>query len=178
VEPVIDKYGVLMRTVEEEDASFILALRLHEKLGRFISRTENDVAKQKDWIRQYKVRETSGEEYYFMAVDHAGNRYGTIRIYHFESDSFESGSWLFSPDAPRGMSILADLAGRDFGYETLGFPFGRFAVDKNNITVLNYLLRFRPEKTGEDAGSNYFRVSYENYQQERAKLLRMLYRNK
>jgi hypothetical protein len=44
---LLDKFNVRRRFVEERDAEFILSLRLDEKKGRFLSKTDNDIEKQK-----------------------------------------------------------------------------------------------------------------------------------
>lgn len=59
----LDRYGLHVRLVGEEDAEFIVHLRTDEKLSRYINKTNVGVDKQKEWIKQYKKRE----------------RYGTIR---------------------------------------------------------------------------------------------------
>jgi len=172
----IDKYGIKLRTVEVEDAEFILSLRLNDKLGRYISPTTNNIEQQQDWIKKYKEREEKGFEYYFITIDDNGNKYGLNRIYDFDNNSFESGSWLFSPDAPKGYSILSDLAGRDYGFEAIGFEFCRFNVKKKNTTVINYNLAFKPEIISEDEFSLYFKIDYISYKKHREHLLRMLIR--
>jgi hypothetical protein len=173
---IIKKYGILLRTVKIKDAEFILSLRSNDKLGMFISPTENDIKKQRQWIKLYKKREKAQEELYFITVDSSGKKYGVNRIYNFDQNSFESGSWLFSPESPIGMSILSDLVGRDFGFEELGLSFCHFNVRKKNITVVNYHLKFNPIIVKEDEVNYYFRLDSENYKRQRDNLLRMFYK--
>jgi len=173
---IIDKYGIKLRTVEVEDAEFILSLRLNDKLSRYLSPTTNSIVQQENWINKYKKREKKGIEYYFVTIDNQGNKYGLSRIYDFEDNSFESGSWLFSPDAPKGYSILSDLAGRDYGFEVLGFEYCRFNVKKKNSTVVNYSLAFKPNLLSEDEFTYFFRIDYAAYKKHRDRLIRMLVR--
>ena len=53
----LDRYGLHVRLVREEDAAFILSLRTDSKLSRFIHPTENDEVKQRANIRGYKERQ-------------------------------------------------------------------------------------------------------------------------
>ena len=62
----LDKYGLHVRLVNEDDAAFIVKLRTDERLGQFIHATSPDVEQQKAWIRKYKEREAEGLEYYFI----------------------------------------------------------------------------------------------------------------
>ena len=64
----MNKYGIDVRFVEESDAEFILSLRTDPKLSRYLHATDNDVEKQRQWIRKYKEREAHGKEYYFMYI--------------------------------------------------------------------------------------------------------------
>ena len=58
-----DRYGLHVRLVREEDAEFIVKLRTDPKLGRYIHATDNNVEKQRKWIRDYKKRENDGIQY-------------------------------------------------------------------------------------------------------------------
>ncbi len=62
----LEKYGLHVRLVREEDAEFILQLRTDPLLSRFLHATKNNLQKQKEWIRDYKLREAKGEDYYFF----------------------------------------------------------------------------------------------------------------
>lgn len=53
----LERYGLYVRLVLEDDAEFINSLRRDLKLSRFISPTEDNVDIQKEWIRNYKQRE-------------------------------------------------------------------------------------------------------------------------
>ncbi|WP_243348772.1 GNAT family N-acetyltransferase [Parabacteroides sp. FAFU027] len=169
----IRKNGIIQRLVDESDAEFILSLRLDSRLSRYLSKTENDLQKQIDWIREYKKRESEKLEFYFITVDEEGNRYGVNRIYNFKNDSFEVGSWLFAPSTPNGVSIISDLNVREFGFEAFGFNCCRFEVRKNNLSVLTYHKRFNPDLVAEDDLNYYFRLTKEQFQLFKNKLLRI-----
>lgn len=168
------KYGLHFRTVEEDDAAFIVELRNDEVLSRFLSPTSPDVNDQKDWIRNYKHREERNEEAYFVSLDENGGRQGLNRLYNYDDDCFEIGSWLYKSGLDMSVAILGDLAARDYGFEILGFTKCTFEVRKANLSVVKYHLGFKPEKFRETDIDYYFRLSYENYKKQRDKLLKIL----
>ena len=95
----VQKYGVTQRYVEETDTEFILSLRTNKKLGKFLSPTMNDIQQQKKWIKAYKIRESNKEDFYFITLDEFGNKLGLTRIYNFDQDLFEFGSWIFAKNS-------------------------------------------------------------------------------
>jgi len=168
------KYDVKKRFVEVNDAQFILELRLDEKLGRFLSYTDDDISLQEDWINNYKKREKNGLEFYFIYVNSTGKPFGLSRIYNINDNSFEVGSWLFSKDSPEGLSVLGDLCARDFAFnKNKEFTFCRFEVRKDNRSVVNYHKRFNPTLVGEDELNYYFELSREKYELFRDRILKI-----
>jgi RimJ/RimL family protein N-acetyltransferase len=160
--------------VEEEDAGFIVELRTDPNLSRFLSPTNPNIEEQKAWIAKYKLREEQGEEYYFLCLNEDGEKLGLNRLYNFEKDCFEIGSWLYKPGLPMSMAVLGDLTIRDYGFENLGFDQCKFEVRKANLSVVKYHLAFKPEKVGESELDYYFRLSYDRYKIHRDKLLKIL----
>ena len=64
----LDRYGLHVRLVREEDAEFIVRLRTNEHNSRYIHDTVADVEQQKVWLRTYKQRELEGKEYYVLKI--------------------------------------------------------------------------------------------------------------
>jgi len=174
VKLIFEKFGLFFRPVEEYDATFILNLRTNPLLSKFLSETVPNIQGQKEWIRKYKNREKQNQEIYFIASDKIGGKLGLNRLYNFEKNCFEIGSWLYKPEIEMSIPILGDLACRDFGFEVLGFPFCKFEVRKKNLSVVKYHLAFNPEKIAESDLNYYFKLSQKNYKQHRDKLLKIL----
>jgi UDP-2-acetamido-3-amino-2,3-dideoxy-glucuronate N-acetyltransferase len=166
----IEKYGIVLRAVEVEDAEFILRLRTDSQLSRYISKTDPHIDVQVRWIENYKRREAAGLEYYYITEDQKGNRYGTIRIYNFDDKSFEIGSWLFLPKSPLGMAIKAQFIGFELGFEKLKAEFCRLEVRKKNTAVLRYLEDFEKVLVREDDLNYYFTLSKEKFFQRRSEI--------
>lgn len=64
----LERYGVKVRLVTEQDVSFILSLRTDKRLSRYLHKTDNDLVKQLEWMKAYKERERKGEDYYFICT--------------------------------------------------------------------------------------------------------------
>jgi len=166
----IEKYGIILRVVEVADAEFILKLRTDEKLGQHISYTNPDLEFQKKWLENYKQRENSCKEYYYIAEDKNGNRYGTIRIYDFDEKSFEIGSWLFLANSPIGMAVKAHFIGFETGFKILNAEYCRFDIRKKNTTVLNYMKDFETNLVREDELNYYFTLTREKFYKRRSEI--------
>jgi len=169
----IEKSNIKLSLIEEADAEFILSLRLNERLQRYISKTGSDLSLQIAWIRDYKIRERKGEEYYFKCQDLDGNDLGTTRIYNFRGDTFELGSWIFAPSAGSN-AIIADILTKEYAFENLGFNFCTFDVRKLNKTVLNYHRKYDPEIVFENDLDIGFRLSKPVFLKKKEKFLQLL----
>lgn len=170
----INKYGIILRLVEEEDADFIFSLRTNSLLNQHISPTSTEIIDQLKWLQNYKLREMQRSEFYFIAEDLIGRKYGTTRLYNFDEKSFEVGSWLFSPESPAGMAIKADIICREIGFNFLNAEFCRFNVRKKNKSVLRYHLAYKPTKIDEDEFNLYFILSKEDFYTHKNKLLKLI----
>lgn len=89
---ILQSKTVKLRLVNESDASFILSLRLNENYNKFLSSVNNDIEKQKVWIRNYKQKENNNEEFYFIIETLDGIPCGTVRIYDIHNNSFSWGA--------------------------------------------------------------------------------------
>lgn len=160
---IISKYGIYLRLVEESDAEFILSLRTNPKLNAHISYTSPSLPEQVKWINEYKIKELHGLEYYYIAHDQYGNRYGTIRLYNFDERSFELGSWVFMPNSPLGIAAKAHLMGLEIGFDQLNADYCRIVVRKNNIAVVRYILGFNATIAFEDDIDYHFHLTKESF---------------
>lgn len=163
-----------MRMVEEEDAEFIVALRTNENLAKHLHNTSPDIETQKAWIRAYKEREREQEEFYFIAEAYNGERLGLNRLYNFEGDTFELGSWIFKRGLPESTPIIADIATRDFAFEQLRFNKCKFNVRKANTSVIRYHQLFKPRLVKEDDLNNYYELDFDTYSFYKQKLLKLI----
>ena len=168
-------HGCYFRLVELEDAQFILYLRNNEKLSRYINPTSAEIEDQFNWLKEYKIREKKGEDFYIICLkEDKKTKLGLNRIYDIKGDEFEIGSWVFSPDAGPNNAIFCDLFARSLAFEQLQFKICNIAVKKDNRPVLRYTKSFNPKLIGEDETSFYFDLDYDSFKIQRDKLLKVL----
>lgn len=138
----LDKYGLHVRLVNEDDAEFIVRLRTDEKLGKYIHSTSPDIEQQKNWIREYKKREAEGLDYYFVFYKD-GVPFAVNRLYHMENPAhFTSGSWICLPGYPTEVVVATSLIPRIIAFELLDkeMEFGVEGCHEDNKKVVKFNL--------------------------------------
>lgn len=174
----LDKYGLHVRFVSEDDARFIVALRTSPIKARYISATSCSVEDQKDWILAYKEREKKGTDYYFMYI-YKGKEAGVNRIYDIEGNHFIYGSWIFSDDVPPYCALASGIIARDIAFDTLGLEveIDSSGVHKDNHSVLQYIRTLGAELLGERVhGADVFftsKLTKETFNENKHKIIRL-----
>jgi hypothetical protein len=169
------KYGCKFRLVTEDDAEFIYTLRTTHLLSRFLREGTKNVMDQREWIGEYKKRETAGKEFYFICLDQETDlRQGLYRLYNLTDFEFESGSWIYLPKIDISKSILGDIALREIAFNSLNFDRGLLEIQKANKLVIKYTMGFSPELIKEDNKYLYFSVSRDSFNYHKSEILRIL----
>lgn len=163
--------NINLRDMEIDDAEFVLSLRLDESLNKYISTTEADLEKQKNYIQHYK---TLNNEYYFIIESKNHDCYGTVRIYDIKGDSFSWGSWIIKKDAPGFAAIESALLIYEYGFYSLKFKKVHFEVRKGNDKVIAFHQRFGAKIVSEDELNYYFHYSIDDYESIKSKYKRFL----
>jgi hypothetical protein len=132
----MEKYGLHVRLVNENDAEFIVNLR-NDIRARFMNTVTSDVENQKKWIKEYKEREADGLDYYFIYYL-KGQPLGVNRIYNIKNDSFVGGSLIFKRDCDFEIPILATLIQYFIGFEVLDKSICFGNIRKNNKIALRF----------------------------------------
>ncbi len=145
----LNRYGLYVRLVREEDAEFIVQLRTNPQKARYISVTSDRIEDQINWIKNYKVREQEGVDYYFVYYFN-GVKAGVNRIYEIERDHFIHGSWIFADNVPPYCSLAAGLIAREIAFDTLDLyeEIDTAGVHHDNVSVLQYIKLLGVEFTG------------------------------
>ena len=164
-----------LRLVEVQDARFIVNLRQHEELSRYISSTSGDVSKQRVWISAYKEREKAGSEYYYI-IENLGTPVGTVRLYDFIGDSFCWGSWVILRGQNTKIAYSSVVMVYDFAFNELGFKRSHFDVMKGNDSVLRFHMKMGANIVRSDEANNYLEISLDAYLKVRSRLLRIVNR--
>jgi len=165
----ISSKSILIRLVEEEDAEFILSLRLSENLNTFLSKVDSDINGQRLWIRDYKKDEAESRQFYFIIERLDGVPCGTVRLYDFRNDSFSWGSWILNEDKTRYSAIESAFLVYKFGFDVLGFNKSHFEVMKGNDRVIAFHEKMGAVKLNEDATNIYFEIQKDQIEIERHK---------
>jgi hypothetical protein len=167
------RYGQYYRLVEEEDYEFIFLLRTDKERAMHLSKTKEDPDSQRIWIREYKLRERSGDDFYFINLNPVnGERLGVFRLYNFNENSFGTGSWLYKPGL-RKEPILGNIVGKEIGFDFLQYDKCMFDVRKGNLNILTYHRLFNPVQVNEDDLNIYFELSKTSFENTKTKILKL-----
>ena len=160
---------IYFKLVEADDAVFILSLRTDESKNKYLSHVNSELASQKQWIIDYKLRELKNLEYYYIIMSKEVEQLGVVRLYDFREDSFCWGSWILKNDAPVYSAIESALYVYEIGFCQLGFERSHFDVRKENKKVVNFHNRFGASIVKEDGLNYYFTFSKSGYFETRRK---------
>ncbi|MGG4775527.1 GNAT family N-acetyltransferase [Paenalcaligenes sp. Me52] len=169
MKPLISK-TIKMRFVEEEDADFILKLRLDDRYNKFLSRVDPDAQAQRDWIKKYKVDENDRKQFYFIIERLDGTPCGTVRVYDLLEDSFCWGSWILNDEKTRFSAIESAFLVYQFGFKELGYRKSHFSVMKENERVVSFHKKMGAIQVGEDEQNYYFEIHDKAVQESRSNL--------
>lgn len=151
---------IRLRLIEESDADFVLQLRLNPKYNAFLSKVTADLEAQKRWIKNYKIEEEIGQQYYFIIERIIDSKpCGTVRVYDLRYDSFCWGSWILNEDKTISSAIESALLVYDFGFNVLNYNSSHFEVVKGNDAVMSFHKKFGARVIGEDEQHIYFDIS-------------------
>ena len=166
------KYGLDVRLVEIKDAKFILELRNQKNSSKFLSHTSNELDKQIEWLKEYKVREELQKEVYLIFSKN-GINLGVERLYDISSESFTFGSLVFDFNAPVGSSIIGDIITKEIGFDFFNIDLALFDIRKENKSVIKYHQIYNPNLLFNDDITNYYSLSRENFNSKKSIFLKM-----
>lgn len=150
---------IRLRLINENDAEFILGLRLDNRYNKFLSEVPDDISLQRLWIRNYKVDEADGLQFYFLIERLDGVSCGTVRVYDIRNDSFCWGSWILSDEKTMSAALESAFLIYDFGFNFLGCDKSHFDVMKGNEKVISFHRKMGARQIREDERNYYFEVS-------------------
>lgn len=166
----LERYGLHIRLVNENDAEFIVKLRSDPKLGKFLNPTQNDVEKQKQWIKDYKIREELGLDYYFI-YSHNGEKISLNRIYNINGKTATSGSWICSPNLPFELPLLTVVIIREIFFEILKLEIDLFDTRKDNKKVIKMHYLLGAHKIHENEIDVYHYLTKDDFKNSKPKFL-------
>lgn len=164
LKPYVRGKHIDFREITLADAEFVLSLRIDPELSQHISAVEDNVERQRDFIRRYQESLT---DYYFIIMDKTTRPVGTIRIYDIQGDSFCWGSWILAKEKPFAAGIESALMLYDFAFFSLHYARSHFDVRKANTRVVEFHQRFGATVVREDADNLYFTYDRAQYMNTR-----------
>lgn len=176
----LDRYGLHVRLVREEDAEFIVKLRTNSYNSQFLHSTDSSIESQLAWLREYKKREQAGEDYYFM-FEHKGEKVGVARLYGIDGVQYTHGSWVFDNDAPSYCAVASAIICREIAFDMLGLEFEsneRDGMDATNKNIINFQKLLGMVVQGERLEGNrkflYGILTKESFEQHKKGVLRFI----
>ncbi len=173
---LVGKY-VTLKSVLEKDAEVTLSMRTNKEKTKFLHPVENNLEKQKDWIRSQNEKD---DDYFFLAYNKKDVPVGTIGVSEIKNDVGHLG---------RVLSYGNPLESFELYYLSLLFSFDILHlkeiwgdVDPNNLSSLNFSKQFGavydpPVKDSDlDRMVCYFRLNKETVMN--SGIIKFLYRNK
>jgi len=170
-------YGKLidLRSVNQDDASFILNLRLNENLNKYINKISGSIEEQIAWINQQQSR---NDDFYFIIQRKDGTPIGTISLYHIEGRIGEFGRWVSVGNPFENLESVILLY--DFGFYNLNLDTIYSEIVRENIRVINFNRKFGAEILNEFREYNGFimqkaimtRENYARVRERNEKLLK------
>lgn len=135
----LDRYGIHVRLVREEDAEFIVKLRTNPRNARFINHTDSDVEKQIAWLKEYKKREAEAKDYYFIFFQD-DKPIVLCRLYNIDwiHLTYTSGSWVSAPDSDSEAVMACSVIMDEIALDILNLIICYYDVRKGNKQVLKF----------------------------------------
>ncbi len=154
-----------LKPVEDTDAEFLYSLRSNSELCRYISPISGTVEEQKNWIRNYKIREFRNQEYYFKVVNKNNEDQGFVRLYHLDNDKKEVtfGSFLMKPGHDSKAAIEAMILAVNVAFYYLKVNKVLLDVRVKNERAKNFYNRFGYQKIDENELDEFYELTKEDY---------------
>lgn len=153
-----------LRLATENDADFLLSLRLDLSRNQNISATSAHLDDQVAWMRSYASRFAAGLEAYFI-IEVLGEAQGSLRLYDYlaVNDSFCWGSWIIRPGASPSLAFQSLILAYDLAFGSLRFHRARFDVRKANVSVWKFHEKMGAKMVREDSLNRFYECSAEDY---------------
>ena len=159
----IEGRNINLRLVELADAQFIYQLRVDKNLNRYLSKIDDNINQQIEWLKNYKIREKEKKEYYFIIEGKNCQQFGACRLYNFKGDSFSSGSWIIKRGSPFYVAIESLLLNYEFGFTILGYKKMCINVIKENEKLIKHHRQFGAQIINVDNEQYYLELTKNEY---------------
>lgn len=154
----LEKYGLKVRLVNQDDASFILSLRANQNRTKYMMTLDDNIENQRMWIQEYKKREKEGLDYYFIYCDAEGKRIGVNRASNvdFNAKTSKSSSWI-AVEGLKYEPLKMLIIGNEIIFNSIGIETSWGEVQKNNSRAIKIFKLFGYKLN--DIGTEYYDFS-------------------
>ena len=129
--------NVFLRLATMDDSSFIFETRSDPKASTFLGGEPSSLFEQQAWMAGYMSRHAAGREYYFVICDAKSNSAcGLLRLYNFQAEQCEWGSWVLIDARPTGAAIQSAYLSFQFSFSVLRLKSTKLYVSKQNVRAL------------------------------------------
>lgn len=163
-----------LRLIELDDAHYVHGLRTDPRYNTHLSTVSGTVEDQRLWIKEYKSRESDGQEFYYVIERLDGIRCGLVRLYDLQADRFTWGSWILDENKPPKAALESAVLIYDIGFGALGYSRSVFDVRKGNANTLAFHKRFGASEIGDDACDVFFEYTRNTFHGTRESYLGIL----
>ena len=165
----MDGQRLSLRLVTPDDAEYIHGLRTNPLYNTHLSAVSGTADDQRSWIEHYKLREVSGQEYYYVIQRHDGPRCGVVRLYDIAGDQFTWGSWILDENKPAKAALESAFLSFTLAFDHLGLDLGLIDVRQENAKAIAFYRRFGMVETRQDYQNIYFKLQRRLFEREREK---------
>ena len=154
----LEKYGLKVRLINENDAGFILSLRANPSKTKYMLTLDSEIESQKKWILEYKIREKEGLDYYFIYYKDNEKPIGLNRASHldYKTKTVKSSSWI-AVEGLKYEPLIMILLGNEIAFNLIGIDSTWGELHKNNSSAFKILKLFGYKF--KDIGTEYYRSS-------------------
>lgn len=155
----------VLKSVCIKDAKFILKLRMNENLNKYLSQTGASLEGQKQWLRNYKLRQKQGLEYYFKVCDKSDNDIGFIRLYNVDNKNkvCTFGSFILKEDRPKLAAIESMVCIIKFAFYDLKMNKVVLDVRVKNEHAKKLYKRFGFQKIDENDLDEFYELTSDKF---------------
>ena len=166
--------NLTLRLIEPEDASYVHGLRTDPSYNAHLSEVAGTVEDQRDWIENYKARETAAQELYYVIERKDGVRCGLVRLYDISADGFTWGSWILDGNKPSKAALESAVLSFGIGFDILGCDLASVDVRVDNTHAEAFYRRLGMVETDRTDTDIYFKYPRNQFDADRANYLQLL----
>lgn len=170
----IEGPNLVLRLIEPDDAAYVHCLRSNPKYNEHLSEVTGSIADQNAWIRAYKVRESAGEELYYVIERRDSTRCGLVRLYEIGPDQFTWGSWILDANKPGKAALESAVLSFGVGFDYLGATFAKVDVRVENEHAAAFYKRLGMVETHRNKQDIFFRYTAKQYADNRDRYFKLV----